>query len=79
MRIEQQGQLHYVNTRQHPIELHKPLGKIQVTVEKVGAVSEGTQGGNLDPSVTNGIHGGNLDPSVTDGIHGGNLTPGNGK
>ncbi|MNV44815.1 hypothetical protein D3C71_1365850 [compost metagenome] len=79
VRIEQQGQLLYINTSQHSIKLDKPLGKVQVMVEKVGAVSEGIQGGNLDPSVTNGIHGGNLDASVTNGIHGGNLTPGNGK
>ncbi|NIF29687.1 hypothetical protein F3J44_25395 [Pantoea sp. Tr-811] len=64
VRIEQDGQLLYINTSQHPVDLQSVTGSQQVTVDKIDSNDEGYFCGTVEE----GIHGGNL----TDGIHGGN-------
>ncbi|MGE7993272.1 YbaY family lipoprotein [Pseudomonas sp. NPDC089554] len=53
--IEKDGQLLYINTTHHLVDLNTLVERQRVTVEKLPAGVEGIHGGNL----TEGIHGGN--------------------
>ncbi|AXM98255.1 YbaY family lipoprotein [Pseudomonas plecoglossicida] len=45
VRIEQDGQLRYINTRAHEVELDKVKGKVRVIVDKIDSMSDGIHGG----------------------------------
>ncbi|MGF6392584.1 YbaY family lipoprotein [Pseudomonas plecoglossicida] len=45
VRIEQDGQLRYINTRAHEVELDKVKGKVRVIVDKIDSMNDGIHGG----------------------------------